>query len=205
MGGSGSGPCGYYGKKDTVEQCRNLDIGDIRRKGFLQPGQTCSGTCRWTNPQGEDVASLGYTATGDAIRLYYTIRWRDREPEQINYEVPVVWTPCNFGGERPWFVCPGSRCGGRRVAKLYHPPGGARYYLCRHCYDLTYYSRQTWDKQLAFYRRHPEALDRDLQACNKFGTMILSRAIGARVRAQRELFECLAAGRKPPKRLRWCV
>jgi hypothetical protein len=151
------------------------------------------------------VASLGYTATGDAIRLYYKIHWRDREPEQINYQVPVVWTPCNFGGERPWFVCPGSRCGGRRVTKLYLPPGGARYYLCRHCHDLTYHSRQTWDKQLAFYRRHPEALHRDLEACNKLGTMIMYRAIGERERAQRELFECIEAGRKPPKRLRWCV
>jgi hypothetical protein len=59
--------------------------------------------------------------------------WQDvREP------VPLAWTACNFGGERPWFVCPGARCG-RRVAILYGP---GRYFLCRHCYDLVYESQR---------------------------------------------------------------
>jgi hypothetical protein len=48
--------------------------------------------------------------------------------------VPLTWTACNFGGERPWFLCPGTECG-RRVAILYGP---GCYFLCRHCYDLVY-------------------------------------------------------------------
>jgi hypothetical protein len=52
--------------------------------------------------------------------------------------VPLTWTACNFGGERPWFVCPGAGCG-RRVAVLYGP---GRYFLCRHCYDLAYESQR---------------------------------------------------------------
>jgi hypothetical protein len=32
--------------------------------------------------------------------------------------VPLTYTPSNFGGRRPWFVCPSPRCG-RRVAILY--------------------------------------------------------------------------------------
>ena len=31
----------------------------------------------------------------------------------------------------------------------------AKYYLCRHCHDLSYESRQKWDKRVALYRRHP--------------------------------------------------
>ena len=50
----------------------------------------------------------------------------------------LTWTGCNFGGERPWFACPGARCG-RRVALLYGP---GRYSLCRHCYDLVYESQR---------------------------------------------------------------
>ena len=51
---------------------------------------------------------------------------------------PIEWTPCNFGGERPWFVCPEVSCG-RRVAVLYGP---GKYFLCRHCYDLRYESQR---------------------------------------------------------------
>jgi hypothetical protein len=47
-------------------------------------------------------------------------------------EVPLEWTACNFGGERPWFICPGAGCS-RRVAVL-HAAG--KHFLCRHCYDL---------------------------------------------------------------------
>ena len=54
----------------------------------------------------------------------------------------MEWTPCNFGVERPWFVCPGVVNGvacGRRVAILYGP---GKYSLCWHCYDLRYESQR---------------------------------------------------------------
>ena len=64
------------------------------------------------------------------------------EWEDVRETVPLEWTPCNFGGERPWFVCPGVvngvRCG-RRAAILYGP---GKYFLCRHCYDLRYESQR---------------------------------------------------------------
>lgn len=56
--------------------------------------------------------------------------------------VPLTWTACNFGGMRPWFLCPGvvnNVACGRRVAVLY---GLGKYFLCRHCYDLTYESQR---------------------------------------------------------------
>jgi hypothetical protein len=52
--------------------------------------------------------------------------------------VDLTWTACNFGGERPWFVCPGAGCG-RRVVVLYGP---GKYFPCRHCYDLRYESQR---------------------------------------------------------------
>ena len=60
--------------------------------------------------------------------------------------VYLTWTPCNLGGKRPWFVCPGvvgGRYCGRRVAILY---SAGPYFLCRHCYDLTYRSRQASER-----------------------------------------------------------
>ena len=55
-------------------------------------------------------------------------------------------------GERPWFVCPGVVSGrycGCRVAILY---SAGRYFLYRHCYDLTYRSRQASDTLGALHK-----------------------------------------------------
>ena len=60
------------------------------------------------------------------------------EWESVQQPVALEWTACNFGGERPWFICSGVvngvRCG-RRVAVL-HAAG--EWFLCRHCHDLSY-------------------------------------------------------------------
>jgi hypothetical protein len=55
------------------------------------------------------------------VELSYS-RGPEGHKEDVSYAVPLSWTPCNFGGSRPWFVCPGVLEGvscGRRVAKLY--------------------------------------------------------------------------------------
>ncbi len=61
----------------------------------------------------------------------------------------MSWTACNFREKRPWFVCPGivnGRACHRRVAKLYL---GSGYFLCRHCHDLSYETRQVGRKNSA--------------------------------------------------------
>ncbi len=62
----------------------------------------------------------------------------DQGQELVEGVAQLVWTPCNFGGFRPWFVCPGEGCG-RRVAILYGPGQGQM--LCRHCRNLNYASQ----------------------------------------------------------------
>ncbi|MDP9478069.1 MAG: hypothetical protein M3R38_20705 [Actinomycetota bacterium] len=57
--------------------------------------------------------------------------------EQLAGVARLAWTPCNFGGERPWFVCPGKGCD-RHVAILYGPGR----LLCRQCRDLAYESQR---------------------------------------------------------------
>ena len=84
---------------------------------------------------------------GKPERVVLTYRHRrgpGGEGEDVREPVPLTWTGCNFGGERPWFVRPGAGHG-RRVALLYGP---GRYFLCRHCYDLTYESQ----RENAMYR-----------------------------------------------------
>ncbi len=65
------------------------------------------------------------------------------EKKDFDYKVPLVETACHFGGTRYWFECnlikDGKRCG-RRVGVLYK---GGDWFGCRHCYELTYSSRNT--------------------------------------------------------------
>ena len=49
--------------------------------------------------------------------------------------ITLTWTELNYGGQRPWFICPS--CGGR-VAILY---AYSQQFLCRECHDITYSSR----------------------------------------------------------------
>jgi hypothetical protein len=86
--------------------------------------------------------------------LRYRVSFPGLESSGVVQSVPVVWTACRFGGERPWFVCPGLSNGtgcGRRVTKLY---GAGRLFACRHCYDLTYTSQQESLCQRGAWKSH---------------------------------------------------
>jgi len=85
-----------------------------------------------------DISSIDIEDGRDAIVLKYRTRSYGQEWQSVEQRVPIRWTPCRFGGERPWFLCAvhcnGVYCG-RRVAKLY---GAGQLFACRHCYRLGY-------------------------------------------------------------------
>jgi hypothetical protein len=148
MGGSGSGRWGWHDKKTTVEECLVLSAGKLVRDGIIaqSPG---SGWLWWTSTAtGERTASVGYNREIDddlvVLRLRYTVTRRGDYKHDVEEWIPLRTTPSAVGGRRWWFTCPlvanGRPCG-RRVGKLYLPPG-ARYFGCRHCHDLTYTSCQ---------------------------------------------------------------
>jgi hypothetical protein len=141
VGGPGSGNHYRFGAKHRVEDCLSFDVRNWRREGVLEPGRSTTQT--WYR-DGRKVSSIGVRAFRGAVELSYSVGpgGASGHKEDMRYTVPLTWTPCNFGGSRPWFLCPGMvnrvACS-RRVAKLYLRH---RYFLCRHCHDLTYASRQ---------------------------------------------------------------
>jgi hypothetical protein len=139
MGGPGSGNWYRWDKKATVAECRRIDVRDFQRRGLLRPG--ISGKWGWSRA-GETVASIDFAVVSGRLVLSYRVRPQGGEWESITEPVPLTWTPCNYGGQRAWFLCPGvvndQHCG-RRVAMLY---GSGRYFLCRHCYNLVYETQQ---------------------------------------------------------------
>ncbi len=161
MGGYGSG---RPREKTPVEECLPLDVKTLRKGVDYGPGY--SGSVYWTrgsNPEPTDW--IGYRIEEVharlAVRLKYTTThgWTG-EKRDSDYSILLQTTWPHFGGVRWWFTCPlvvrDVPCG-RRVGKLYIPPGGT-YFGCRHCYNLTYRSTQQYDKRVAWFKKHPGAM-----------------------------------------------
>jgi hypothetical protein len=150
MGGVGSGNWYRFDKKTTTGECHSVDVRYLHRNGLLKAGGWFS--LRWSRA-GRETGSIRCAVIGnekpERVILTYPHRSGPRgECEEVREPVALTWTACNFGGERPWFICPGAGCG-RRVAVLYGP---GRYFLCRHCYDLVYESQRE-DKMHRALRR----------------------------------------------------
>lgn len=133
-------------KKTTVEDSRGISITKLRREGLLEPGTAGIISWRCEFPKSEESVEFD-VETDSGIRFLH-LRYRvGKQP--VNMEIRLTTTPLHHGGERWWFVCPlitdGTPCN-RRVGKLYAPPG-EKYFGCRHCYDLSYQSRQKYDKR----------------------------------------------------------
>jgi len=126
MGGTGSGrPRGWA--RGRVETQSALDVRKMAREGALRPGRRCTWTWRL---RGAVIASVE-TVTGDGgLEASYRL---DGRPVAV--WVAIVRTPCNYGGDRPWFQCPA--CHGR-AATIYLCGPTLR---CRRCARLAYTSQ----------------------------------------------------------------
>ncbi len=163
-----------------------------------------SGLWVWMDEDGNRVASIGYSASQYEVELNYTLSPGEEEEQTLRYRVPVVWTPCTFGGERPWFVCPNVRCG-RRATKLYLY---GSYFICHRCTGLGYQSQRedrsdrlmrrarrirqrlgasmnllepVWQKPKGMWWRTFEWLREEEERANCLGLVIAARKLGIRV------------------------
>jgi hypothetical protein len=135
----------YWSKKDTVEDSTKLSIAKLKEFGLLEG--FCHTGLTWTRSLSGHKSSVGIVVNvlGELyVKLNYTITDRNSgEKTDYDYKIGLTTTPCHFEGVRYWFICPLSRNGvpcGRRVGTLFLSSGG-KYFGCRHCYDLSYESR----------------------------------------------------------------
>ena len=77
--------------------------------------------------------------------------YKDSEGRDDEHRIALNWTAVNFGGERPWFLCPVAGCQ-RRAAILCLVHGQ---FMCRNCAGLAYQSQ------------HKDPEFRKLQRANK--------------------------------------
>jgi hypothetical protein len=139
-----------------------LDVRWLKRQGILKPG--VFGTISWTR-NGQPDGDLGIRVEEARITLIYGARNNQQsEWQSVEQAVHLDWTQCHYGGRRPWFICPGiinGRCCRRRVAVLFL---AGIYFLCRHCHNLTYQSRNESeaDRLLRKARKIRERLGADI-------------------------------------------
>jgi hypothetical protein len=147
MGGMNSGTWYRWDARDTTESQKRIDIRYMKKNGFLRSG--CSGSLTWTCGS-EEAGNINFRVIDGFLKLSYLIRMYGSDWEPVEESVKIAWTPCNYGGHRPWFLCPIIGCG-RRVAVLY---GAGRYFACRHCYDLAYQSQREQPYERAMRKSH---------------------------------------------------
>lgn len=134
--------------KIIAEQCNQLSIFKLKEWGCLNNGWLQNRMITWTDGWGNmSKINISIDLQNNSnwnIELNYKIRnGSDEEWTSVKHQYPIVFTPCQYGGFRYWFICSiyhnGVYCG-RRVAKLYLG-GGSNYFACRHCYNLSYRSQ----------------------------------------------------------------
>jgi hypothetical protein len=131
MGGFGSG---RWSTRAYIDDCLAIDIWQWwRQDKCLRRG--VSFAYIWET--GEQNQSIGVDVEDHHLVLKYQFDRGGIEREEIEVPIQVVWTPCPYGGRRPWFECPACR---KRAAKLYLLDATARF-VCRSCCELPYQSQ----------------------------------------------------------------
>ena len=129
----------YYHRKATADASCRLRMSDLRKDGMLSLGYT-SGTRIWGSNRTDKKTIIGIDveiSDNPYVRLVYSATDRNGNKTDYDYQVSLVTTPCNYGGERYWFSCPDCWS---RVGVLYLAPGDV-HFRCRHCNNLSYNSR----------------------------------------------------------------
>jgi hypothetical protein len=163
MGGPGSGRRYRASAAACTDQYRQLDVRRWHREGFLKTGKVFA--WQWACG-GDKPASIDVNVGVDNVILSYRHRRNGEDWQSMEYAVRLAWTICNFGGRRPWFLCPVQGCG-RRVAILY---GGA-VFACRCCYRLMYRTQResAVDRAIRRADRIRSRLDWDAGILNDVG------------------------------------
>jgi hypothetical protein len=160
----------------TVEECPSICIRDFVRFNRLAYLGSIPATLTW---EGVEVDRVRCTLAWHKGELVLHLSNDPSSSKVLGQEqlVSTSSTPCNFGGQRQWLICPGlfgNTCGRRCTALYISPNGGV--FACRCCLDLTYRSSREHDKRLDRIMRNPELLSAALESPNLTQSLLGMRA-----------------------------
>lgn len=141
--------------KIKSETTNRIDVRLFDRKGYLNGNQSFI----WQWSRGDEPAGsiTIETQTRSNITLRYSTTINDKS-KSIVQPVALTYTPCHFGNNRPWFLCPGCS---KRIALLYFRWGLFR---CRTCQKASY-SSQSEDSIDRLWRRQSKLESKLKQKC----------------------------------------
>ena len=124
-------------KKTCIEDCLILTASKLAKVPRM-----CSRIITWGDKKNPLASITVYRPSRFEVILGY-----DTNEQSVRYAIQLNTTHLPWDRPRYWFTCPDC---GRRVAHLYKPKYQSLF-LCRHCHDLTYRSRQVnnrWSRML---------------------------------------------------------
>jgi len=127
---------GVLNPKTRTTECHSIDMVYLTRLYNLE--KKCASVLSWSDSQGKQDYVIFMIEPPGRIRLYYTLKASAKETINMNYQIHLTTTECNYGGKRLWFICPDCH---RRSRIIYKHPTGCRF-TCRICNNLTYASQQ---------------------------------------------------------------
>ena len=139
MGGYGSSRWKEYKKQLQVEDCFKLSL------QVLNPMLRKNVQWRkliWTR-NGRKIGEIEcqfHNRNSPYLQLVYTVTKPSDKKVNCDYQISLKTTKIPWGNFRYWFVCPNAQCQ-KRASVLYLTPDGI-YFACRHCYRLSYRTKQ---------------------------------------------------------------
>lgn len=108
-----------------LDDLLQIRVSDLIKAGGLTPRQTYD--LKWANG-----SEAGVSTGEDVLRMSYSFKGEDRLSLIV-----LSYSACNYGGQRPWLVCPMPRCA-ERAGVLFIYYGNV---MCRKCTGLYYASQ----------------------------------------------------------------
>ncbi|MDA8169511.1 MAG: hypothetical protein M0Z59_07420 [Nitrospiraceae bacterium] len=173
--------------KERVEKCNVLDIAQFKRDGHLK--ELAANMSQRLKKLGVRRGPFPETVQASCPLKYRSVS----QGWEMSDTFSITSTPCFYGGDRFWFICPGC---GKRARVLYCPPS-SRLYRCRSCHDLTYAVRQEHRQKLERLLLHLDRIRRAQEFIDRlhFGQKGLSKLQARQI--LRAATKCPSRGWKP--------
>lgn len=120
-----------------LDECKSINVHFLKKYGYFDHNRRI-GKISWSCRGDLTGSACFYVDENNRfMKFLYTITDRyTHESRDVRYKTYLTTTPCNYGGVRYWFVCPGCN---KRVAVVYSHE--CDIFRCRHCVGLKYSSQ----------------------------------------------------------------